>query len=205
MTSVFLQLESSEPTTWEVTSARVQKHNLSTMLSKRADNDLFSSSKALALNSNRSIRSFKALMSARCQLTQWKNLSCSLSTYVSLAWLLSTIASAYALTSAKSFFIWFCSHSNLSPWEVAMAQLSQWNEERRLTLVLSPAKSPQSLPTSMAEYLMDRVDPFQGLSTVSASMMPWRNNVHIIASLGPCSEPRSDSRTWSITKAWCQS
>ena len=34
MTSVFLQLERSEPTTWEVTSAQVQKHNLSTMLSK---------------------------------------------------------------------------------------------------------------------------------------------------------------------------
>ena len=34
ITSVFLQLESSEPTTWEVTSAWVQKHNLSTMLSK---------------------------------------------------------------------------------------------------------------------------------------------------------------------------
>ena len=44
MTSVFLQMERSEPTTWEVTSARVQKHNLSTMLSKRADNDSFSSS-----------------------------------------------------------------------------------------------------------------------------------------------------------------
>ena len=34
MTSVFLQLERSEPTTWEVTSARVQKHSLSTMLSR---------------------------------------------------------------------------------------------------------------------------------------------------------------------------
>ena len=45
MTSVFLQLEGSEPTTWEVTSARVQKHNLSTMLSKRANNDSFSNSK----------------------------------------------------------------------------------------------------------------------------------------------------------------
>ena len=57
--------EISEPTTWEVTSARVQKHSLSTMLSKRADNDLFSSSNALALNSDRSIRSFKASISAR--------------------------------------------------------------------------------------------------------------------------------------------
>ena len=80
MTSVFLQLERSEPTTWDVTSARVQKHNLSTMLSKRADNDLFSSSKALALNSDCSIHSFKASISARCQLTRQKNLSCSLST-----------------------------------------------------------------------------------------------------------------------------
>ena len=34
MMSVFLHLERSEPTTWEVTSAWVQKHNLSTMLSK---------------------------------------------------------------------------------------------------------------------------------------------------------------------------
>ena len=34
MTSVFLQTERSEPTTWEVTSTQVQKHNLSTMLSK---------------------------------------------------------------------------------------------------------------------------------------------------------------------------
>ena len=34
MMSVFLQIERSEPTTWEVTSAWVQKHNLSTMLSK---------------------------------------------------------------------------------------------------------------------------------------------------------------------------
>ena len=41
MTSVFLQLESSEPNSWEVTSAWVQKHNLSTMLSKQANNDLF--------------------------------------------------------------------------------------------------------------------------------------------------------------------
>ena len=155
MTSVFLQLESSEPTTWEVTSARVQKHNLSTMLSKRANNDSFSNSKALALNSNHSIRSFKASMLARCQLTRQKNLSCSLSTYASLAQLLSAIASAYALTSARSFFIWFCSRSNLSPWEVATVQLSQWNKEWRLTLVLSPAKSPQSLPMSTAEYLMD--------------------------------------------------
>ena len=66
MMSVFLQLESSEPTTWEVTSTRVQKHNLSTMLSKQADNDSFSNSKALTLNSDRSIRSFKASMSACC-------------------------------------------------------------------------------------------------------------------------------------------
>ena len=57
--------EISEPTTWEVTSARVQKHSLSTMLSKRADNDSFSSSNTFALNSDRSIRSFKALISAR--------------------------------------------------------------------------------------------------------------------------------------------
>ena len=69
MTSEFLPLEISEPTTWEVTSARVQKHSLSTMLSKRANNDLFSDSSALALNSDCSIRSFKASMSARCQLT----------------------------------------------------------------------------------------------------------------------------------------
>ena len=130
-----------------------------------------------------------------------KNLSCSLLTYASLVWLLSAMASAYALTSAKSFFIWFCSCSNLSPWEDATVQLNQWNKEWRLTLVLSPAKSPQSLPTSMAEYLMDRVDPFQGLSTVSASTTPWHNNVHIIVSFGPCLEPRSDSRTRSITKA----
>ena len=64
MMSEFLPLEISEPTTWEVTSAQVQKHNLSTMLSKRADNDSFSNSSALALNSNHSIRSFKASMSA---------------------------------------------------------------------------------------------------------------------------------------------
>ena len=115
MTSEFLPLEISEPTTWEVTSARVQKHNLSTMLSKHADNDSFSNSSALALNSDRSIRSFKASMSAHCQLTRRKNLSCSLSTYASLAQLLSAIASAYALTSAKSFFIWFCSRSRRSP------------------------------------------------------------------------------------------
>ena len=194
MTSVFLWLESSEPTTWEVTSTRVQKHNLSTMLSKQADNDSFSNSKALALNSDRSIHSFKASMLARCRLTQRKNLSCSLLTYASLARLLSTIASAYALTSAKSFFIWFCSCSNLSPWEVTTVQLSQWNEERRLTLVLSPAKSPQSLPTSTAEYLMDRVNPFQGLSTVSASTTPWHNNVHHEA-IQECSpSPKPDAR-----------
>ena len=59
MTSEFLPLEISEPTTWEVTSARVQKHSLSTMLSKRADNDLFSNSNALALNSDHSMCSFK--------------------------------------------------------------------------------------------------------------------------------------------------
>ena len=76
-----------------------------------------------------------------------------------------------------------------------------WNEEGRLTLVLSPASKPQSLPTNTAEYLMDRVDPSQGLSTTSASITPQRSSVHIIASLGPCSEPRSDSRTRSITKA----
>ena len=69
MTSEFLLLEISEPTTWEVTSAQVQKHSLSTMLSKRADNDSFSNSNALALNSDHSIHSFKASMSARCQLT----------------------------------------------------------------------------------------------------------------------------------------
>ena len=57
--------EISGPTTWEVTSARVQKHSLSTMLSRRADNDSFSSSNALTLNSDRSIRSFKASISAR--------------------------------------------------------------------------------------------------------------------------------------------
>ena len=80
-----------------------------------------------------------------------------------------------------------------------------WNEGWRLTLVLSPVSKPQSLPTSTAEYLMDRVNPFQGLSTTSASITPRRSNVHIIASLGPCSEPCSDSKTRSITKAWCQS
>ena len=77
----------------------------------------------------------------------------------------------------------------------------KWNEGWRLTLVLSPASRPQSLPTSTAEYLIERVEPFQGLSTTSALMTPRRSNVHIIASLGPCSEPRSDSRTRSITKA----
>ena len=115
MTSVFLQLERSEPTTWEVTSAQVQKHNLLTMLSKQADNDSFSSSKALALSSDRSIRSFKASISACCRLTRQKNLSCSLLTYTSLTRLLSAIASAYALTSARSFFIWVCSRSRRSP------------------------------------------------------------------------------------------
>ena len=69
MTSDFLQLESSEPTTWEVTSTQVQKHSLSTMLSKRANNDSFSNSNALAFNSDCSTCSFKALMSACCQLT----------------------------------------------------------------------------------------------------------------------------------------
>ena len=115
MTSVFLQLERSEPTTWEVTSAQVQKHSLSTMLSKQADNDSFSNSKALALSSDHSIRSFNALILARCLLICRKNLSCSLSTYVSLAQLLSATASAYALTLAKSFFIWACSRSSQSP------------------------------------------------------------------------------------------
>ena len=33
------------------------------------------------------------------------------------------------------------------------------NKGWRLTLVLSPASRPQSLPTSMAEYLIDQVDP----------------------------------------------
>ena len=47
-----------------------------------------------------------------------------------------------------------------------------WNEEWRLTRVLSPAKRPQSLPTSTAKYLMDQVDPFQGLSTTLASITP---------------------------------
>ena len=81
MMSVFLQLERSEPTTWEVTSTRVQKHSLSTMLSKRANNDSFSNSKALTLNSDHSIRSFNASILAHCLLTRRKNLSCSLSTY----------------------------------------------------------------------------------------------------------------------------
>ena len=67
--SEFPPLEISEPTTWEVTSARVQKHSLSTMLSKRADSDSFSNSNALALNSDHSICSFKASISARCRLT----------------------------------------------------------------------------------------------------------------------------------------
>ena len=80
MMSVFHQLKRLEPTTWEVTSTRVQKHSLSTMLSKRADNDSFSNSKALALNSDRSIRSFNTSISACCLLTHQKNLSCSLST-----------------------------------------------------------------------------------------------------------------------------
>ena len=105
MTSVFLQLERSEPTTWEVTSAQVQKHNLSTMLSKQANKDSFSNSKALALNSDHSIRSFNTTISAHCLLTCRKNLSCSLSAYASLAQLLSAMASAYALTLARSFFI----------------------------------------------------------------------------------------------------
>ena len=77
MMSVFLQLERSEPTTWKVTSAQVQKHSLSTMLSKQADNDLFSNSKALALNSEHSIHSFSTLISARCLLMWQKNLSLS--------------------------------------------------------------------------------------------------------------------------------
>ena len=115
MTSVFLQLERSEPTTWEVTSAQVQKHNLSTMLSRQANSDSFSSSSALALSSDRSIHSFNASISACCQLRQRKNLSCSLSTYASLTRLLSAMASAYTLTSAKSFFIWACSRSRRSP------------------------------------------------------------------------------------------
>ena len=115
MMSVFLQSERSEPTTWEVTSAQVQKHNLSTMLSKQADNDSFSNSKALALNSDHSIHSFNTSISARCLLTRWKNLSCSLLTQASLARLLSIIASAYTLTLARSFFIWFCSRSKRSP------------------------------------------------------------------------------------------
>ena len=68
MTSVFLQLERSEPTTQEVTSARVQKYNLSTMLSKRANSDLFSNSNTLALNSDCSIRSFRVLISTCCLL-----------------------------------------------------------------------------------------------------------------------------------------
>ena len=122
MTSVFLQLERSEPTTWEVTSAQVQKHNLSTMLSKRTDNDSFSSSSALALSSDLSTRSFRVSISAHCWLTRRKNLSCSLSTYASLARLLFAIASAYALTSAKSFFIWACSCSRQSPWEATTNQ-----------------------------------------------------------------------------------
>ena len=74
MTSEFLPLEISEPTTWEVTSARVQKHSLSTMLSKRADNDSFSNSNALALNSNHSIHSFKVSMSVRCRLMSGHNI-----------------------------------------------------------------------------------------------------------------------------------
>ena len=89
--------------------------------------------------------------------------------------------------------------------ESTTLQSNYWNEEWRLTQVLSPASKPQSLPTSTAKYLIDWVDPFQGLSTTLASIMPQRNSVHIIASLGPCSEPRSDSRMQSITNAWCQS
>ena len=81
--SVFLKLERSEPTTWEVTSAWVQKHNLSTMLSKQADNNLFSNSNTLALNSDHSIQSFNASMLAHCLLSRWKNLSCSLLMYTS--------------------------------------------------------------------------------------------------------------------------
>ena len=68
MMSVFLQLERSEPTTWEVTSTQVQKHNLSTILSNQADSDLFSSSKAFVLNSNHSIRSFNTSISTCCLL-----------------------------------------------------------------------------------------------------------------------------------------
>ena len=69
MMSVFLQLERSEPTTWEVTSAWVQKHNLSTMLSRQANNDSFSNSNVFALSSNHSICSFKASILTHCQLT----------------------------------------------------------------------------------------------------------------------------------------
>ena len=69
MTSVLLQLERSEPTTWEATSAQVQKHNLSTMLSNRADNDSFSNSKAFTLNSDCSIHSFNTSILAYCLLT----------------------------------------------------------------------------------------------------------------------------------------
>ena len=89
------------------------------------------------------------------------------------------------------------------PLKSTTSQPNYWNEEWRLTLVLSLARSPQSLPMSMAEYLIDHMDPFQGLSMTLASITPRHNSIHIMASLGFCSEPRSDSRTQSITRAWC--
>ena len=83
----FLSPEISEPTTWEVTSARVQKHSLSTMLSRQADNDSFSNSNALALSSDRSICSFKASILAHCVI-------------VTVAY--ATIARLFSLYFAKS-------------------------------------------------------------------------------------------------------
>ena len=38
-----------------------------------------------------------------------------------------------------------------------MVQFDYWNEEWRLTQILSLARRPQSLPTSMAVYQMDQV------------------------------------------------
>ena len=138
--------------TWEVTSTQVQKHSLSAMLFIWADSDLFSNSNALALNSDCSACSFNALISFCCLFSQQKNLSCSLSTYASCARLLSAIASVYAFTSAKSFFIWDCSCSKQSPWKQPQISPDNWNEGWWLTLVLSPAKRPQSQLTRTAKY-----------------------------------------------------
>ena len=94
--------------------SRIADPNI-TMLSIYSDIDSFVSSNALALNSEHSSFSFRESMSFLCLFRQQKNLSCSLSIYVSLAQLLSAMALAYALTLARSLFIWCCSFSRQSP------------------------------------------------------------------------------------------